>query len=295
VGHLNLTEIFKDTVSDDAQFWGFSTDPVVQNRQVDASKAHRSSSNLASSSNFKKQQEQKDKDDADFATFTAVMDQINKTLEEISRQAQLALTDLGKELDKAKENLEQLKNDFDKNTIQLANGRKVYYDTNTNNFAYQDKQGKWHALKDDEDKAEAFEKARARNGLVSTKQGKIALDRYEAKINKGDQFVQTQQQRLEQIDRGVQNGTLDKKDAIKQKRDVLDKTKNFHNDIVTARQNLTKKGASVTISKQQLDNTDYKSVEKQMSPNDKMKNLFESDQPQDPGKSADLSITPKPV
>lgn len=192
-----------------------------------------------------------DNEDSDDQFVQMMLDEQYRLFVEASRAAQEALSNLRDSLDNAQNDLDQAKASFEENTVTLSDGTKVYYDTETGQFVRQDRRGNWLALEENELIAEAYERANAKGGIVSTKQGKIALDERQSKLNDGELFLLSQQQRLEQIDIAVENGSLSHEEAARQKQIITNETKEYTQELETSNLDFQNSELGILIEDQQ--------------------------------------------
>ena len=211
---FDLQETFREKASSvEARIFDAFT---LDQRILYAQSGNRTSINSAAQTLTKAQLEkEKEKQDADFADFVQMVDEITRQYREASRAAQAALDDFGKALDTAQIQVDQFETNLDKDTITLSDGTKVYLNTATGKFESQDAQGNWHDL--DEDAEDEANRLWEQKDTASTKQDKQALDGRKGKINEGRIFMAAHQQRLDEIDRAVRNGTMSEVDGKQEK------------------------------------------------------------------------------
>lgn len=124
--------------------------------------------------------------------------------------------DTGKELDGMKAQLGAIKERYEKRTIRLNDGRRVYVDEN-GKYAYQDQYGAWNDLE-----AGALDEARAKHKALGdtaiTKDQKIELDEYEAEILYTEAMIEDNRQRIDRYTEAANNREMseEKLDAAKE-------------------------------------------------------------------------------
>jgi len=234
MGDINLKEAFQKTNPTDSEYWTFSSDSHVQFEQLQGAQGSRApiaiSTTLGVAGLHDQEEKQKKKDEA-LHDLLSIMDEARRLFDEASQAAQRALDGLGQSIDKFKVELDDLREEFDRNTVSLSDGAKVYYNTETAKFEQQDERGDWHVLEGEDAIEEAFQKAAGQGGLVSTKQGKQALDERQESLDSGTLFILTQQDKLVDIDQAVEDETLSLEDATKQTEQITRETEERTHDL----------------------------------------------------------------
>ncbi len=111
-----------------------------------------------------------------------------------------------RELDQMKAEMEEFKAAYDKNTIRMSDGRRVYVDENSE-YAYQDAYGNWNKLEDSA-VAEAKAKHQILGDQAITKAQKVRLDEYESKLEYADAMKDQNRQRAISLKEAAGNGDL---------------------------------------------------------------------------------------
>lgn len=111
-----------------------------------------------------------------------------------------------RELDQMKAELEEFKATYDKNTIRMSDGRRVYVDGN-GGYTYQDAYGNWNMLEDS-----AIAEAKAKHQILGdqaiTKAQKVRLDEFESKLEYADAMKNQNRQQAISLREAAQNGDL---------------------------------------------------------------------------------------
>ncbi len=127
------------------------------------------------------------------------------------------------ELERMRDELPQRKEAFDQHTVKLSTGEQVFYNQETGGWSYQDAQGDWRALEDDELEQEAWQKAE-QMGEFNTEQGKRAFDKYEAGIPMALMTFQQHQAKTAEINRKIESGEIPA-DQVPEKQQHVDELK----------------------------------------------------------------------
>jgi len=111
-----------------------------------------------------------------------------------------------RELDQMKAEIEEFKAAYDKNTIRMSDGRRVYVDEN-GEYTYQDAYGNWNKLEDS-----AIAEAKAKHQILGdnaiTKTQKVRLDEYESKLEYADAMKDQNRQQATALKKAAENGDL---------------------------------------------------------------------------------------
>jgi len=111
-----------------------------------------------------------------------------------------------RELDQMKAELEEFKAAYDKNTIRMSDGRRVYVDEN-GGYAYQDAYGNWNKLEDS-----AIAEAKAKHQILGDKAvttaRKVRLDELESKVENAAAMKDQNRQQAVSMREAAQNGDL---------------------------------------------------------------------------------------
>ena len=111
-----------------------------------------------------------------------------------------------RELEQMKAELKEFKAAYDKNTIRMSDGRRVYVDEN-GEYTYQDAYGNWNKLEDN-----AVAEAKAKHQILGdnaiTKTQKVRLDEYESKLEYAEAMKDQNRQQAISLKEAAQNGDL---------------------------------------------------------------------------------------
>jgi hypothetical protein len=127
-----------------------------------------------------------------------------------------------RELDQMKAELEEFKAAYDKNTIRMSDGRRVYVDEN-GEYAYQDAYGNWNKLEDSA-VAEAKTKHQILGDQTITKAQKVRLDEYESKLEYADAMKNQNRQQATELKKAAENGDLSQ-DELEEGEKEIDKNR----------------------------------------------------------------------
>lgn len=123
------------------------------------------------------------------------------------------------ELSDMKAELEEFKAYYDKNTIRLSDGRRVYVDEN-GGYTYQDAYGNWNKLEDSA-VAEAKAKHQILGDQAITNTQKIRLDELEAEVLYEDAATDSDRQQILKYKEAAANGEMSEEE-IKESQDDIE-------------------------------------------------------------------------
>lgn len=127
-----------------------------------------------------------------------------------------------RELDQMKAELKEFKAAYDKNTIRMSDGRRVYVDEN-GGYAYQDAYGNWNKLEDS-----AIAEAKAKHQILGDKAvttaQKVRLDEFESKVEYADAMKDPYRQQAISSREAAQNGDLSQ-DELEEGEKEIDKNR----------------------------------------------------------------------
>ena len=226
-----LKDLFARNSLPEDLYWRYSTDPRVQLMQNQGALGGKIPLGISFIARQLREERAKDKDGPVLDELASLVIETHRRFIEASRAAHEALLDLHEALDRSRDELARYREEFAANTVHLPDGTPVYYNTATGGFERRDAQGTWHALEDEADIRAALTAAAEYGGLASTKQGRQALDAWEAQVAAGYDFHETQENRLAEIDEAVAAGTMSAEEGTEAKRAVTDDIKDFTNEV----------------------------------------------------------------
>lgn len=206
----------------------------------------------------------------------AMADMAQEAYVNAMQDARGAVVDLGKAIDKGQEELDLFNEELDKNTIVLSDGTKAYFNEETKRFEKQDEQDYWHEL--DEEQEEEAQTEFARKGFAGTKQDKMKADARQADIDRTRLFRFNQKNKLDDIERRVDNGDLSHSEGETRTKGIERETEEAEKDF-TERGRYFRQSAVPAVAAEQnraeaIRNDQFSEDVSMTKADDDLKNLF---------------------
>jgi hypothetical protein len=224
-------------------------------------------------------------------TLAWVLEEALQRYNEATRAAEIALRELGTTIDAAREHFGALKAQFEKNTIKLRDGTSVYYDTQTSTLVKQDEAGNWLTLENEDEIQQALTAAAENGGLMTTKQGKLALDNYEREIAYGTAFHADRRNLIAVIDDAVDKEAMPLDEAAQFKEDIAESMNDARERILRLGEEVGSNMAPVNLNEKEAFKVTTKNALGMSAASQKLShtfhNLFSPDDPDEPSQGSD--------